>query len=254
MLRAAFAHAGGVRIDHVLGLTRMWLVPAGADAIEGAYLRYPFDDLLRLVALESWRHRAIVIGEDLGTIPEGLPERLSAAGLLGIRVLWFERQWHVPGQPFRPPHEWSGGALAVTTTHDLPTIAGWWSGHDITWRAQLDLFGEHSSEEVECKAREADRTMLWTMLCESGAAHGQQPPGDKPPIAEALRYVGSTPAPLAIVPIDDALGLVEQPNLPGTITTHPNWRLRLPAPVDRVLEGDEIVARLAAFAEGRKLR
>ena len=254
MLRAAFAHAGGVRIDHVLGLTRMWLVPAGADAIEGAYLRYPFDDLLRLVALESWRHRAIVIGEDLGTVPEGLPERLSAAGLLGIKVLWFERQWHVPGQPFRPPHEWSNGALAVTTTHDLPTIAGWWSGRDIDWRAQLDLFGEYSSEEVERAARQADRNMLWTMLCESGAAFGEQPPVDRPPIAEALRYVGSTPAPLAIAPIDDALGVVEQPNLPGTITTHPNWRLRLPASVDRVLEGDEITARLAAFAEGRKRR
>ena len=254
MLRAAFAHAGGVRIDHVLGLTRMWLVPEGADAIEGAYLRYPFDDLLRLVALESWRHRAIVIGEDLGTVPEGLPERLAAAGLLGIKVLWFERQWHVPGQPFRPPHEWSNGALAVTTTHDLPTIAGWWCGRDIGWRAQLDLFGEHSSEEVERAAREADRDTLWTMLRESGAAYGERPPADRPPVAEALRYVGSTPAPLAITPIDDALGMVEQPNLPGTIATHPNWRLRLPASVDRVLEGDEIGARLAAFAEGRKRR
>ena len=254
MLRAAFAHAGGVRIDHVLGLTRLWLVPEGADPLEGAYLRYPFDDLLRLVALESWRHRAVVIGEDLGTVPEGLPERLSAAGLLGIRVLWFERQWHVPGQPFRPPHEWSDSALAVTTTHDLPTVAGWWCGHDIDWRAQLDLFGEHSSEEVERRAREADRAMLWAMLCESGAAHGERPPDDRPPIAEALRYVGSTPAPLAIAPIDDALGLVEQPNLPGTIATHPNWRLRLPAHVDRVLEGDEIATRLAAFADGRKRR
>ncbi len=254
MLRAAFSHAGGVRIDHVLGLTRMWLVPDGADPVEGAYLRYPFDDLLRLVALESWRHRAIVIGEDLGTVPEGLPERLSAAGLLGIKVLWFERQWHVPGQPFRPPHEWSNGALAVTTTHDLPTIAGWWCGRDIGWRAQLGLFGEHSSEELERTAREADRDRLWTMLCESGAAYGERPPADRAPIAEALRCVGSTPAPLAITPIDDALGLVEQPNLPGTIDTHPNWRMRLPAPVDCVLEGDQIVARLAAFAEGRKRR
>ncbi len=254
MLRAAFAHAGGVRIDHVLGLVRMWLVPDGDDPVEGAYLRYPFDDLLRLVALESWRHRAIVIGEDLGTVPEGLPERLAAAGLLGIKVLWFERQWHVPGQPFRPQHEWSNGALAVTTTHDLPTIAGWWCGRDIGWRAELDLFGEHSSEELERTAREADRNTLWTMLCESGAAYGERPPDDRPPIAEALRYVGSTPAPLAITPIDDALGLVEQPNLPGTINTHPNWRLRLPASVDRVLDGDEIVARLAAFAEGRKRR
>jgi 4-alpha-glucanotransferase len=254
MLRAAFAHAGGIRIDHVLGLTRMWLVPDGSDSLEGAYVRYPFDDLLRLVALESWRHRAIVIGEDLGTVPEGLPERLSAAGLLGIRVLWFERQWHVPGQPFRPSHEWSGGALAVTTTHDLPTTAGWWSGRDIAWRAMLDLFGAHSSEEVERIGRESDRDMLWRTLCESGVAHGDRPSIEHPPIVEALRYVGTTPAPLAIAPIEDALGFFEQPNLPGTVETHPNWRMRMPEPVERLLEGEAIATRLAAFAEGRARR
>jgi len=254
MLRAAFAHAGGIRIDHVLGLTRMWLVPDGADAIEGAYLRYPFDDLLRLVALESWRHRAIVIGEDLGTVPEGLPERLSAANLLGIRVLWFERMWHVPGQPFRPPHEWSGGALAVTTTHDLPTTAGWWSGRDIDWRAKLSLFGDHSNEEAERAAREMERGMLWDSLCAAGLAHGGRPALEHPPIVEALRYVGATPAPLALSPVEDALGFVEQPNLPGTVSTHPNWRMRMPKPVEQLLDGEAIALRLAAFAEGRARR
>ena len=254
MLRAAFAHAGGIRIDHVLGLTRMWLVPDGADAIDGAYLRYPFDDLLRLVALESWRHRAIVIGEDLGTVPEGLPERLSAANLLGIRVLWFERMWHVPGQPFRSPHEWSNNALAVTTTHDLPTTAGWWSGRDIDWRAKLSLFGEFSNEEVERAGRETERNLLWDSLRNAGAAHGDRPSIDHPPIVEALRYVGMTPAPLAISPVEDALGFVEQPNLPGTVETHPNWRMRMPRPVERLLEGDEVATRLAAFAEGRARR
>ena len=252
MLRAAFAHAGGIRIDHVLGLTRMWLVPDGADATDGAYLRYPFDDLLRLVALESWRHRAIVIGEDLGTVPEGLPERLAAAGLLGIRVLWFERQWQVPGQPFRAAREWTSGAMAVTTTHDLPTTAGWWSGRDIDWRARLQLFGEHSSEEVERAAREVDRNMLWDALCDSGAAHGERPDVDHAPIAEALRFVGATPAPLALAPIEDVLGFAEQPNLPGTVAIHPNWRMRLPDTVDRLLEADVVAMRLAAFAEGRR--
>ena len=254
MLRAAFAHAGGIRIDHVLGLVRMWLVPDGADAHDGAYLRYPFDDLLRLVELESWRHRAVVIGEDLGTVPEGLPERLSAAGLLGIRVLWFERLWQVPGQPFRPPGEWSGGALAVTTTHDLPTTAGWWGGRDIDWRAKLGLFGEYSSEEMERLGRETERAMLWTALCGAGVAHGDRPANDRPPIVEALRFVGATPAPLALSPIEDALGFVEQPNLPGTTDAHPNWRMRMPKPVERLLEGDEVAARLAAFAEGRARR
>ncbi len=254
MLRAAFAHAGGIRIDHVLGLTRMWLVPDGADPREGAYVRYPFDDLLRLVALESWRHRAIVIGEDLGTVPEGLPERLAGAGLLGIRVLWFERQWNVPGQPFRPPHEWSNAALAVTTTHDLPTTAGWWGGRDIDWREQLSLFGEHSSADAERAARDEDRGRLWQAFCDAGVASGERPGPDDPPIAEALRFVGATSAPLALVPIEDALGFREQPNLPGTIDAHPNWRMRLPVPVGPLLDGDAIAARLAALAEGRARR
>ena len=254
MLRAAFAHAGGIRIDHVLGLTRMWLVPDGVPAIDGAYLRYPFDDLLRLVALESWRHRAIVIGEDLGTVPEGLPERLSGAGLLGIRVLWFERMWHVPGQPFRPPHEWSPGALAVTTTHDLPTTAGWWGGRDIDWRARLELFGDHSNEPAERDARETERQMMWGALCEAGAAHGERPPIDRPPIVEALHYVGLTPAPLAISPIEDVLGVVEQPNLPGTVGTHPNWRMRMAGPVESLLDAPEVGERLRAFAAGRARR
>lgn len=254
MLRAAFAHAGGVRIDHVLGLTRMWLVPDGADAIEGAYLRFPFDDLLRLVALESWRHRAIVIGEDLGTVPEGLPERLAGAGLLGIRVLWFERQWQSPGQPLKAPHEWSDAALAVTTTHDLPTVAGWWAGRDIDWRARLDLFGEFSSEGVEREARDTDRDMLWRMFREHGCAEGDRPPTDRPPIAEALRYVGASPAPLAIAPVEDVLGHVEQPNLPGTVDTHPNWRFRLGRAADHLFDTPEVAARLAAFAEGRSRR
>jgi 4-alpha-glucanotransferase len=232
----------------------MWLVPDGANALEGAYVRYPFDDLLRLVALESWRHRSIVIGEDLGTVPEGLPERLASAGLLGIRVLWFERSWHVPGQPFRPCYEWSNAALAVTTTHDLPTTAGWWCGRDIDWRQKLNLFGAHSSEEVERIGREGDRNMLWQSMCNAGVAHGDRPPIESPPIVEALRFIGSTPAPLAIAPIEDALGFYEQPNLPGTIATHPNWRMRMPAPVERLLEGEAIDARLAAFAEGRARR
>ena len=254
MLRSAFAHAGGIRIDHVLGLVRMWLVPDGADALEGAYVRYPFDDMLRLVALESWRHRAIVIGEDLGTVPEGLPEKLAAAGLLGIRVLWFERQWQVPGQPFRAVHEWSNAALAVTTTHDLPTTAGWWSGRDIDWRKQLDLFGEHSSEEIERVGRDADRAMLWQSLRSAKDVDGVQPPIERPPIVEALRFIGSTPAPLAIAPIEDALGFYEQPNLPGTVGTHPNWRIRMPLPVERLLEGDVVDERLAAFAQARSQR
>ncbi|USB88925.1 4-alpha-glucanotransferase, partial [Burkholderia cenocepacia] len=131
LLRAAFAHAGGIRIDHVLGFARMWIVPDGGSPRSGAYLRYPLDDLVRIVALEAARHRAIAIGEDLGTVPAGLRERLGAQGVAGMRVLWFERDAQ---GAFRPPSAWDRDAIATTSTHDLPTVAGWWRGVDLGWR------------------------------------------------------------------------------------------------------------------------
>ncbi|MEK7913302.1 4-alpha-glucanotransferase [Burkholderia contaminans] len=131
LLRSAFAHAGGIRVDHVLGFARMWIVPDGGSPRDGAYLRYPVDDLVRLVALEAARHRALAIGEDLGTVPAGFRERLGAQGIAGMRVLWFERD---ADGTFRPPSAWDRDAIAMTSTHDLPTVAGWWRGIDLAWR------------------------------------------------------------------------------------------------------------------------
>lgn len=249
MLRAAFANAGGVRIDHVLGLARLWLVPDGASALQGAYLHYPMEDLLRLVALESWRHRAIVIGEDLGTIPEGFGDRLARAGLLGIRVLWFQRD----GSRFLAPAEWSSQAMATTTTHDLPTFAGWWEGRDIAWRTRLDLLAPGSSEAEEHRLRDQDRAALWQGLRASGCAHGEIPAAtpEQAPVTEALAFLGATPAPLAMVPIEDVLCLPEQPNVPGTVDSHPNWRRRLGQPVGRLLDEPQVAARLAALDRAR---
>ncbi|MEN3295715.1 MAG: 4-alpha-glucanotransferase [Burkholderiales bacterium] len=250
MLRAAFANAGGVRIDHVLGLARMWLVPAGASPKEGAYLRYPLDDLLRLIALESWRHRAIVIGEDLGTVPEGFGERLARAGVLGIRVLWFQRD----KAHFLAPAAWSADAIATTTTHDLPTFAGWWEGRDIGWRTRLDLLEEDATEMGERDAREQDRAMLWKAFADAGCARGAAPPADTEhaPADEAIAFLAATPAPLAILPIEDALGLPEQWNIPGTTDSHPNWRRRLRQPVEDLLEDSAVAARLAILDGARQ--
>ena len=172
MLRAAFAHAGGIRIDHILGLRRLWLVPEGESARNGAYLRYPLEDLLRLIALESWRHRAIVIGEDLGTVPPGFRERLDEHGLAGIRVLWFEGA--EGGRGFKPPHAWDRNAVGTTTTHDLPTVAGWWRGSDITWRNRIGQTMARAdgrdAEEVAQEERAADRALLWRAFQQAGVA------------------------------------------------------------------------------------
>ncbi len=247
MLRAAFRYAGGVRIDHILGLARLWLVPDGEDGRNGAYLRYPFDDLIRLIALESHRYKAIVIGEDLGTIPPGFRDALGDAGLMGIRVLWFERE----GDAFKPADQWSRQAIATTDTHDLPTVAGWWHASDITWRNKLDLMAPGANVEDEYAARAHERHVLANAL--NAAQSGTHIDGNDstPPLNAILQFVGATPAPLTIVPLEDALALEEQPNLPNTIDAHPNWRRRLPAGVENMLDSETVTERLAILHRAR---
>ncbi|WP_097189985.1 4-alpha-glucanotransferase [Caballeronia arationis] len=256
MLRASFARAGGIRIDHILGLRRLWLVPEGEPAKDGAYLRYPFDDLLRLIALESWRHRAIVVGEDLGTVPPGFSERLEEHGLLGIRVLWFERA--VEGDGFKPPSEWDRGVTATTTTHDLPTVTGWWRGADIEWRAKIGQTAARADGRdpvaLAMDERAVDRDHLWRAFQDAGVAPPDvtAPPVESAPVDEALAFVAATPAPLVTYPLEDLLALADQPNLPGSIDEHPNWRRRLVAPVDELFLDDAFADRLLAVASARE--
>jgi 4-alpha-glucanotransferase len=244
LLRSSMRHAGGVRIDHVMGLARLWVVPRGMSAAQGAYLRFPLDDLLRLVKIESRRHRAIVLGEDLGTLPDGFRERLQDAGLAGLRVLWFERDT----MRFLPPQQWSGDAVAMTSTHDLSTVAGWWQGRDLEWRAKLT-----TTIEDEDTIRNHDRAALWDAFRASGSAHGEMPASqDSGPVADAAAaHIGHAACQLAILPIEDALALPEQPNLPGTIDEHPNWRRRLAAPADALLRRPDVASRLAALHQAR---
>ncbi len=249
VLRAVLAQTGGVRIDHVLGLNRLWLIPQGASPTAGAYLRFPFDDMMRLIALESWRARAIVIGENLGTVPDGFNARLSQRGLLGISVLWFERDRDpAGGETFRAAGEWSRDAIATTGTHDLPTMAGWWSGRDLEWREQLELLEPGLSGAQARRQRQDEREALWQLWCATGVSSGVCPaPDSLAPVPAALAFIGSTAAPLVLIPLEDLLGLREQPNLPGTIDIHPNWRRRLSLAVDTLFESHEVVQRIAAL-------
>jgi 4-alpha-glucanotransferase len=244
MLRSTLRHVGGVRIDHVMGLARLWVVPHGMSAAQGAYIHFPFDDMLRLVKIESRRHRAVVVGEDLGTLPEGFHERLRDAGLAGMRVLWFERD----GTRFRPPQHWSHDAVAMTSTHDLATVAGWWQGRDLDWRGKVGTKGED-----EDTIRNHDRAALWDAFRASGSAHGEMPGiQDGAAAADAAAaHIGHAACTLAILPMEDALALPEQPNLPGTIDEHPNWRRRLAAPADALLRRPDVASRLAALHQAR---
>jgi 4-alpha-glucanotransferase len=242
-LRAAMRAAGGVRIDHAMGLARLWLVPRGAPPTQGAYLSYPLDDLLRLIALESYRHRAVVIGEDLGTVEPEFRQRMEEAGIAGMDVLWFQRD----GKEFMPPSQWRRDAVAMTSTHDLPTVAGWWSGADIETRAKLDL----ADREGEAKERARDRKMLWSAFRKGGIAATTEPPPSKPATAvdAAITFTAQSPAPLALVSIEDVLGLDKQPNLPGTIDEHPNWRRRLDKPAAELFDSLQVRARLKTLRE-----
>jgi len=249
-LRAMFRHAGGLRIDHVMGLARLWLVPEGEDASHGAYVSYPFGDMLRLVRLESARHRAIVIGEDLGTVPHGFRERLEASGVYGMRVMQFERG----EDAFSKPESYAPSAVAMTSTHDIPTVAGWWRGADLTLRDALDQFGPGQTLAGENDARGRDRTRMWRAFDEAGCGAGASEPGPDACASAAdaaARFLALSASQLALAPVEDLLGLKEQPNLPGTTTQHPNWRRRYAADARRMLDAPQVAARLASLSGAR---
>ncbi len=248
MIRAALAHAGGLRIDHAMGLTRLWVLPDGATAAEGAYLGFPEQDLLRLVALEAHRHRAIVLGEDLGTVPKGFNKRLTDAGVMGMRVLWFEK---TEEGAFTPPAAWTPDAVAMTSTHDIPTVAGWWTATDLDRRAALGLVHDEAAERAE---RDTDRQAIWAAFQDSGAATGEPPvPGEPEPVVDAaVRHVGGAACAFVLLPMEDAIGQTEQPNLPGTLDEHPNWRRRMPDVASRVLDDQATAARLQSLDTARK--
>lgn len=245
-VRACMRHSGGVRIDHAMGLMRLWVIPHGAKASEGAYLAYPLRDLLRLIALESHCHRAIIVGEDLGMVPRGFRDEMAEAGMYGMRVLWFERE----SDRFLAPSRWQADAVAMTSTHDLPTVAGWWAGRDIAVRAQSGISGDVADED---RQREADRKALWRAFRSAKAATGPPlPPDQGEGVADAAaKFIAATPSRLALLPLEDALALKEQPNLPGTIDEHPNWRRRYAGPAKDLLDDERTRSRCEAL-ERRK--
>jgi len=236
LLRAVMRDRGGVRIDHILGLQRLWVVPQGAASDTGAYLHYPLEDLLNLLALESWRHRCIVIGEDLGVVPDGIRQALAERGVMGMDVLAFARD---ADGAFLPPNRWRSVAVATTGTHDLPTLAGWQRGEDIAVRARLG-YATAEATRLAVQQRQRDVARLAHTVGGEGAA------ADDLRMA-AMAHVAAGPAPLALLPVEDALALREQVNLPGTVAVYPNWRHRLPQPLPRRV----LHASLRCFAGAR---
>lgn len=244
LLAANMRGAGALRIDHVMALMRLFWIPDGMPGTKGGYVHNPFDALTAIVALESVRNQCLVIGEDLGSVPDGLRERLHELGFFSYRVLIFERHWNGDGS-FKRPWEYPAQALATVATHDMPTIADYWQGSDIARRDALGLFAEPQLREQEAGRREAERAKILSLLGELGLSPADSAVSGQ--IIEALHAaVAKTPAMLAVVQLDDLLGEIEPANIPGTHREYPNWQRKLSRSIEEIA-ADPRLARLGAI-------
>ena len=237
-------HAGAIRIDHAFQLQRLFVLPSSGKADDGVYLSYPVDALLAALKIESHRARCIVIGEDLGTAPEGFSERIMDAGMMSYRLLPFERG---EAGRFKAPAEYPPHALAALSTHDLPPFAGWWRGLDVYVRECLGIYDSPAARDART-GRAADRDHLRTALLAEGIADEIAGHDIAPPLAAALAYLAKTPCALVAVQIEDILGEQQQANLPGPDCGHPNWRRRLAVPVEQIADHAGLDRVAAVFA------
>lgn len=239
LMQASMRHAGAVRLDHVLGLKRLFLIPQGSDAGQGAYVHYPFEDTLCAIAQESNKARCIVIGEDLGTVPEGFRDTLAHWGFWTYRVMLFERE---PDGRFRAPEDYPAAALATFNTHDLPTFRGWMEGHDLRLKHSLGIDPGESAEA---------RSWWQGALRRSLAERAPDIPCED--FAAVAKLLAATPSRLVMVSLEDILGVTEQINIPGTTDQHPNWARKLPVDLEDLEQHDGLRRVALAFEQaGRK--
>ncbi|MDQ3538869.1 MAG: 4-alpha-glucanotransferase [Actinomycetota bacterium] len=237
MLRSVLRSAGGVRVDHIMGLWRLWWVPEGRPASDGIYVRYPAEELLGVLALEAHRANALVIGEDLGTVEDGVRETLASRQILSSRVLYFEHVDDDADQPLLPAADYPPLAVTSITTHDLPTAAGWWADEDVRVQTELGLYGASTTPQAEADRKAGERAQMCALLVAEGLVDPHAT--DDELVAAMHAFLARTPSVLVATGLGDALGDRRQPNLPGTTDEYPNWRLPLarwragaPEPVD----------------------
>ncbi|MGP4050989.1 4-alpha-glucanotransferase [Streptomyces sp. 2A115] len=243
LLRALFRYAGALRIDHVMGLFRLWWIPQGRPATEGTYVRYDAEAMLAVLALEASRAGALVIGEDLGTVEPGVRETLHEHGVLGTSVLWFERDWDGTGLPL-PPERWRADCLATATTHDLPPTASRLTGDHVELRDRLGLLTRPAEEERAEAAREAAEwlALLARLGLLEGAGGGVSEETEEAEIQALHRFLLRTPARMIGVWLPDTVGDRRPQNLPGTWDQYPNWRLPIADADGRPVTLEELAA------------
>ena len=244
-MRAVMRHAGAVRVDHAMALARLFLLPAHASALDGAYVHYPFTTLLDALAAASNDARCLVIGEDLGVVPDGFRAVMAARALHAYKVFWFER-----GEDrFDDPATWGRDALACVGTHDTATFAGWWSGADLEARHAIGQFDDAALER-ERTARERDRDAVRRAV---GWNEGVDWRGESIPLLSALVHarIAASPCRLAAMQLDDVLGASVQPNMPGTTHEHPNWRVKLPVALEALAADSGFAAHAETMGHAR---
>jgi 4-alpha-glucanotransferase len=244
LVRANMRSAGALRIDHVMGLQRLYCIPDGFSAADGAYIEYQMDDLTRIIALESHRNRCLVVGEDLGTVPDGFQERMLEAGILSYRVAFFEQDW-ASGE-FIPPADYPRLALAVAGNHDLPTLIGWWQGRDLDLKEERGLFplGEAASQR---ERRALEREALSKALTVEGLLGRDATPDQ---LVQAVHnFLARSASALVMLQLDDLLGEQDQVNLPATFLEYPNWRRKYRISLEEIDKNPSVWQRAGALSE-----
>ncbi|WP_395489993.1 4-alpha-glucanotransferase [Cedecea davisae] len=254
LLRANMTHCGALRIDHVMSMLRLWWIPYGETADKGAYVQYPVDDLLAILALESQRHRCMVIGEDLGTVPVEIVGKLRDSGVYSYKVLYFE---HDGEKQFRAPAAWLKQSMAVATTHDLPTLRGYWNSGDLTLGKTLGLY----PDEAVLKGLYEDRERAKQGLLDSLHKYGCLPKraGHKASLMTMTdtlnrgmqRYIADSNSALLGLQPEDWLDMAEPVNIPGTSDQYKNWRRKLTHSLEQMF-GDERVNKLLKDLDKRR--
>jgi len=250
LLRANMTDAGALRIDHAMSLARLFWIPRGAAPTDGAYIAYPLSDLSGIVALESARARCLVIGEDLGTVPEGFRERMDAADVFSYRILFFERDHD---GAFVSPDAYPVKALATSGTHDLPPFAQWYAGGDIDVRAGLG-FTHADAVDGERTARDADRRRLIATLIDGGDLEPAASYRLEDVMLAAHRFLARSRARVVMLQIDDAVGEIDPVNVPGTAMQYPNWRRKLTLDIDEIATDPRFLALTGMLAAQRPRR
>lgn len=237
-IRKNMQHFGALRIDHALGMFRQFWIPQGMPASQGAYVRYPSEDILRIIALESVRNKTMVIAEDLGTIGENVRENLFRFRMLSYRLLYFERNY--PDPSFLFPERYPDMALCAVTTHDLPTLYGWWIGRDIDLKKRLGVFTDEGTYQKHAEDRKRDKELLLNALKSHGvlepSAFSLKPLEMTPELCLAIyEYISLTPCKLVAVSLDDAIGTLDQQNMPGITDSYPSWMQKTSVTLEQMI-------------------